>query len=78
MCGSKPKKPKAPPKVVERDLGKESAESAEAATIKANEEAARTRTGKGSLMRKKIASSKSVANTAMSSAKPSGSPKLGG
>jgi len=76
MCGSKPKKPKAPPKVVERDLKAEQAAAEAKAAAKANEESARLRAIKGSMMRRTAKSS--TANTAQGAAKAGGATKLGG
>lgn len=75
MCGSKPRKPKPPPKVVERDLKKEQAEAAAKAAAKANKEAAATRAAKGVMMRRQAGVS-GAANTTSASAV--GAQKLGG
>lgn len=77
MCGSKPKKPKAPPKVVERDLKKEQAEAAAKATAIANEEAAAARRAKGAMLKQRGAGVGGTANTAAAGAK-AGAKKLGG
>jgi hypothetical protein len=76
MCGSKPKKPKAPPKVVERDLKAEQSEAEAKAAAKANEEAARLRSVKGSMMQRRAKTA--TASTAQGAAKAGGATKLGG
>jgi ABC-type Na+ efflux pump permease subunit len=50
MCGKKPKKPKAPPKVVERDVKAEQEAAAAEAAKKANEEAAQARKAKSKML----------------------------
>jgi len=76
MCGSKPSKPKPPPKVVTRDLKKEEAEAAAKAAKKANAEAAQARVAKGAMMRMR-AGVEGKANTMAAGAK-AGATKLGG
>ena len=77
MCGKKPKKPKGPPKVVERDMKKEQEMAAAKAAEAANLEEAQARKAKAKMLSMRSQGVQGPAKTMMPGAQAGGKTKLG-